>query len=65
MFVKVFLLPPFFGLFFVSVHFSPRRSYFKIDLKSEFSDFFQTIHFCKAETKLGMNLLEFLGSEVI
>ena len=45
--------------------FSPRRSYLKMDLKSEFFDFFQTLCFWKAETKLGINLLEFLGSEVI
>ena len=65
MFVKVCPPPLFFRLFFVSVHFSPRRSYLKMDLKSEFFDFFQTLCFWKAETKLGMNLLEFLGSEVI
>ena len=53
------------GPFLVSGHFSPRRSYLKMDLKSEFFDFFQTLCFWKAETKLGMNLLEFLGSEVI
>ena len=37
----------------------------KMDLKSEFFDFFQPICFWKAETKLEMNRLEFLGSEVI
>ena len=36
-----------------------------MDLKSEFFDFFQTLCFCKAETKLKMNLLKFFGSEVI
>ena len=40
-------------------------SYMKMDLKSEFFDFFQPICFWKAETKLVMNLLEFLRSEVI
>ena len=39
--------------------------YLKMDLKSDFFYFFQTICFWKAETKLGMNQLEFLGSEVI
>ena len=42
-----------------------RSTYLKMDLKSDFFDFFQTICFWKAETKLQMNLLEFLGSEVI
>ena len=46
-------------------HFSPWSSYLKMDLKSEFFDFFQPICFWKAETKLEMNLLEFLRSEVI
>ena len=46
-------------------HFSPRRAYLKMDLKSEFFDFFEAIGFWKAETKLEMNVLEFLGSEVI
>ena len=54
-----------FGPFLVWGHFSPQRSYLKMDLKSENFDFFQTLCFWKAETKLGMNLLEFLGSEVI
>ena len=40
-------------------------SYMKMDLKSEFFDFFQPMCFWKAETKLVMNLLEFLGFEVI
>ena len=31
----------------------------------DFFDFFQTVCFWKAETKLEMNLLNFLGSEVI
>ena len=53
------------GLFFVSVHFSPRRSYLKMDLKSEIFHFFQPLCIWKAETKLEMNVLEFLGSEVI
>ena len=35
-----------------------------MDLKSDFFDFFQTICFWKAETKLEMNLLKFFGSEV-
>ena len=48
------------GPFLVSGHLSPWRSYLKMDLKSDFFDFFQTLCFCKAETKLGMNLLEFL-----
>ena len=52
----------FFGL---EGHFSPWSSYMEMDLKSEFFDFFQPICFWKAETKLEMNLLEFLGSEVI
>ena len=52
----------FFGL---EGHFSPWSSYLKMDLKSEFFDFFQPICFWKAETKLVMNLLEFLRSEVI
>ena len=43
------------GPFLVSGHFSPRRSYLKMDLKSEIFDFFQPICFCKAETKLEMN----------
>ena len=41
----------------------PSRSlfaYLKMDLKSDFFDFFQPICFWKAETKLEMNLLEFL-----
>ena len=46
-------------------HFSPGRSYLKMDLKIEFFHFFQTICFWKAETKLEMNLFKFLGSEVI
>ena len=46
-------------------HFSPRISYLKIALKSDFFDFFQTICFWKAETELEINLFEFLGSEVI
>ena len=54
-----------FGQYLVSGHFSPRRSYLKMDLKSEIFHFFQTICFWKAETKLEMNVLEFLGSEVI
>ena len=37
-----------------------RSSYLKMDLKSDFFDFFQSICFWKAETKLEMNLLEFL-----
>ena len=37
-----------------------RSSYLKMDLKSDFFDFFQPICFWKAETKLEMNLLEFL-----
>ena len=53
------------GIVLVSGHFSPRRSYVKINLKSENFDFFQTLCFWKAESKLGMYLLEFLGSEVI
>ena len=53
------------GIILVSGHFSPRRSYLKMDLKSEFFDFFQPLCFWKAETKLEMNVLEFLGSEVI
>ena len=43
----------------------PWSSYLKMDLKNDFFDFFQPICFWKAETKLEMNLLEFLGSEVI
>ena len=46
-------------------HTGPWSSYLKMDLKSDFFDFFQPICFWKAETKLEMNLLEFLGSEVI
>ena len=42
-----------------------QNPYLKMDLKSDFFYFFQTICFWKAETKLGMNQLEFLGSEVI
>ena len=42
-----------------------RSSYLKMDLKSDFFDFFQPICFWKAETKLEMILLEILGSEVI
>ena len=53
------------GIILVSGHLSPRSSYLKMDLKSEFFDFFQTLCFWKAETKLEMNVLEFLGSEVI
>ena len=34
-------------------------------LKNDFFDFFQTVCFWNAEIKLEMNLLEFLGSEVI
>ena len=45
--------------------FGPWSSYLKMDLKNDFFDFFQPICFWKAETKLEMNLLEFLGSEVI
>ncbi len=36
-----------------------------MNLKSEFFDFFQTLCFWKAETKLEMNQLDLLGSEVI
>ena len=54
-----------FGFGGIFGHFSPRRSYLKIDLKSDFFDFFQTVCFWKAETKLEMNLLKLLGSEVI
>ena len=43
----------------------PWSSYLKMDLKSDLFDFFQTICFWKADTKLEMNLLDFLGSEVI
>ena len=53
------------GEFCFWAHFSPRRLYLKIALKSDFFDFFQTICFWKAETELEINLLEFLGSEVI
>ena len=53
------------GEFCFWAHFSPRSSYFKIALKSDFFYFFQTICFWKAETELEINLLEFLGSEVI
>ena len=53
------------GEFCFWAHFSPRSSYLKIALKSEFFDFFQTICFWKAETELEMDLLEFLGSKVI
>ena len=49
----------------VSWAFSPWSTYLKMDLKSVFFYFFQTLCFWKAETKLEMNLLEFLGSEVI
>ena len=42
-----------------------KLAYMKMDLKSDFFYFFQPICFWKAETKLEMNLLEFLGSEVI
>ena len=42
-----------------------RPPYLKMDLKSDFFDFFQTICFCKAESLSFKNLLEFLGSEVI
>ena len=48
-----------FGPFLVSGHFSPRRSYLKMDLKSDLFYLFQTIYFWKAETKLEMNLLKF------
>ena len=34
-------------------------------LKNDFFDFFQTVCFWKAEIELEMDLLEFLGSEVI
>ena len=37
-----------------------RPPYLKMDLKSDFFDFLQPICFWKAETKLEMNLLEFL-----
>ena len=40
--------------------FGPWSSYLKMDLKNDFFDFFQPICFWKAETKLEMNLLEFL-----
>ena len=46
-------------------HFGPWRSYLKMGLKNDFFDFFQTVCFWKAETKLEMDLLNFLGSEVI
>ena len=46
-------------------HFSPQSSYLKMALKNEFFDFFQTVCFWKADTELEMDLLEFLGSEVI
>ena len=46
-------------------HFSPWRSYLKMGLKNDFFDFFQTVCFWKAETKLEMDLLDFLRSEVI
>ena len=52
----------FFGL---EGHFSSWSSYLKMDLKSEFFDFFQPICFWKVETKLVMNRLELLGSKVI
>ena len=45
--------------------FQPTEVVLEMDLKSDFFDFFQTICFSKAETKLEMNLLEFLRSEVI
>ena len=66
MFVKV-SPPPFFVLFIflVSGHFSPRRSYFKMDLQREFFDFFQIMFLWKAETKMELNLLKFFVSEVI
>ena len=41
------------------------RSYLKMALKNDFFYFFQPLCFWKAETKLEMDLLEFLGSEVI
>ncbi len=53
------------GEFCFWAHFSPRNSYLKIALKMIFFDFFQTICFWKAETELEMDLLDFLGSEVI
>ena len=53
------------GLILVFGHLSPRSSYLKMALKSENSDFFEAVSFWKAETKLGINLLEFLGFEVI
>ena len=46
-------------------HFGPWRSYLKMALKNDFFDFFQTVCFWKAEIELEMDLLEFLGSEVI
>jgi hypothetical protein len=46
-------------------HFGPWRSYLKMALKNDFFDFFQPLCFWKAETKLEMDLLDFLGSEVI
>ena len=46
-------------------HFSPQSSYLKIALKIDFFDFFQPLCFWKAEIELEINLLEFLGSEVI
>ena len=45
--------------------FGPWSSYLKMALKNEFFDFFQTVCFRKAETELEMDLLDFLGSEVI
>ena len=52
----------FFGL---EGQFSPWSSYLKMDFKNDFFDFFQPICFWKAETKLEMHLLDFLGSKVI
>jgi hypothetical protein len=46
-------------------HFGPWRSYLKMALKNDFFDFFQPLCFWKAEIELEINLLEFLGSEVI
>ena len=54
------------GIFWILSHFPYfLHAFSKMDLKSEFFHFFQTICFWKAETKLEMNLLKFLGSEVI
>jgi hypothetical protein len=46
-------------------HFGSWSSYLKMALKNEFFDFFQTVCFWKAETELEIDLLDFLGSEVI